>query len=97
MHTRSMCWTSLVEIGLRDLDAKGVDTLADRHRLNPDQCAQLLVVRQDNQSVLQKVREREEADIEHAQTEVARAMADGYIRRRIGEGVWRSDQVAAAR
>ena len=67
--------TPVVELDLTDTDAKGVDMPADRIRLGPDQCAQPLAVLQDNQSVLEKVKEREGADYERAK----RGFAQGLV------------------
>ena len=77
--------TPVVEIDVRDPDAKGVDTLSDRITLNPDQCAQLRAVLQDNQSLLERVKEREEVDSARALSELAPVIVDSYLRRRAEE------------
>ena len=47
---------TVIEIDLRDPDAKSEDTLADRIRLDPDQCGQLLTALQDSRGVLEKTK-----------------------------------------
>ena len=65
-HYGFVIGTPVIEIDLRDPDAKGIETLSDRITLAPEWCAHLLAALRDNQSMLAKVGEREVADFEQA-------------------------------